>query len=233
LVYLYLYIVYAYLCLNSMSTTKSSSSSIDNENNTEDILVVVPDNVYNSSLDTEMTSEKIYMQLKKKKLTIVNAPKTHTADCWTNFGFPAVVDQDGNIVKKFNNFVACRNCFVTYSFKSNSTTLMNKHNCDTSSTVSSSTNFQNNSQSLKQSKISSYTFKSPQCVKLKECEKNKIKKLQVEWTCTDIRPFSIMDDKGLRALAQELIALGIIIYTNIPSFILLCYYRFKVWKYFC
>jgi len=193
-----------------MSTPKPSSSSNDNENDTGEILVVAPDRVNNSLLDTEMTCEKICQLLKKKKsLIIVNPSKNHTADCWKCFGFPAVVDQNSNIMKQFDTFVACRYCFTTYSFKSNSTSLMNKHKCPNSSTLSSSTNIQNNSQPLKQSKVVSYVSKSPQSVKLKETEKIKIKNLQVEWACSDIRPFSIMDDNGLRSLVQECIALGI------------------------
>jgi hypothetical protein len=174
-----------------MSIEISSSSSIDNEHNTEDILVVAPDKVNNCLLETEMTCEKFHTLLKKKTLIIVNPSKTHTADCWKHFGFPSSLGQDGNVVKKFENSVSCRNCFTTYSFKSNSTSLMNRHKCVNSSSTSSSKTAENNSSSLKQSKIVSYASKSPQAVKLKECEKSKIKKLQVEWVCANIRPFSV------------------------------------------
>jgi hypothetical protein len=51
-----------------MSTTKSFSSSIDDEDNTEEILVIAPHHVNNSSFDTDMTCEKIHMLLKKKRL---------------------------------------------------------------------------------------------------------------------------------------------------------------------
>ncbi|CAF4527343.1 unnamed protein product, partial [Rotaria sp. Silwood2] len=54
-----------------------------------------------------------------------------------------------------------------------------------------------------QSKIASYASNSPQSAKLKECERNKIKNLLVEWVCTDIRPFSIINDNGLHSLVQE------------------------------
>jgi hypothetical protein len=217
-----------------MSTTKSRTSSIDNEDNTGDILVIAPDNVNNSSFDNEMTCEKIQLLLKKKSLTVIKASKTHTAVCWKNFGFPAVIDENGKIVKTFHSFVACRNCFTTYSFKSNSTTIMNKHKCDNSSFLSSSTNSQNNSQSLKQSKISSYSSKTAQSVRLNECEKNKIKKLQVEWVCTDIRPFRSSMIMVYDLLYKNVFHLVFFhVYKYISSFILLCYYRFKIWKYSC
>jgi len=35
-----------------------------------------------------------------------------------------------------------------------------------------------------------------------------IKDLIARWICTDIRPFSIIDDDGLRALIQECVRLG-------------------------
>jgi hypothetical protein len=113
------------------------------------------------------------------------------------------------MVKKFNDFVSCKNCFVTYSFKSNSTSQMNKHKCDDSSSVCSSTSSRNKPQSLEQSKITSYSSKTPQSIKLEECEKYRTKKLLVDWVCTDIRPFSVINDDGLRSLVQECILLGI------------------------
>jgi hypothetical protein len=178
-----------------MSSAKFSSS-IDVEDDAGDVLLIAPDNVNSLPLDTEMTCEKIHTLLNKKALQIINPSKNHTADCWKRFGFPIAVDQNGNVMKKYHNFVSCRSCFITYSFKSNSTSQMNRHKCDNLSSLTSSTNSQKNSQSLKQSKIASYSSNSPQHVKLKECEKNKIKKLPV------------INDNGLRYLIQECISLG-------------------------
>ncbi|CAF5042532.1 unnamed protein product [Rotaria sp. Silwood1] len=125
-----------------MSTTKYLSCSSDKENNAEDIVVITSDNVNNSLLDTEMTCEKIHMLLMKKSLTIADASKHHKADCWQRFGFPAVTNKNGNVIKKFHSFVSCRDCFITYSFKSNSTTLMNRHKCNNSSFSSSVQNME-------------------------------------------------------------------------------------------
>ena len=109
--------------------------------------------------------------LKKKSLTITDASKNYTAGCWKRFGFPAAVNQNGNVIRNFYSFVSCRNCFSTYSFKSNSITLMNKRKCNNSSFSSLVINSQNHSQSFKQSKISSYIPKTVQSIKLKEFEK--------------------------------------------------------------
>ena len=83
-----------------MLTTKSLSCSSDNENNAEKILVNAPDNVNNSLLDTEITYEKVHMLLKKKSLTITDASKNRTAECWKCFGFPAAVNQNGNVIQE-------------------------------------------------------------------------------------------------------------------------------------
>ena len=211
------------------STSSSSSTSVD-----DDVQVILLDSSNNdiaSLTSDEMTCKKIYSLFKNKKrfLTIVDCSKKHTAICWQRFGFPAVLDQNGHVVKIFDKFVSCRLCYTTYSFKSNSTSHMNKHSCNNTPSSTSTTN----SQSLKQSKLVSYTTKTPQTIKLKEHENNKIKNLQAEWICADIRPFSVVNDIGLRSLIQECISLGILFYENIPLFIgLLRFYRFKIWKYF-
>ena len=75
-----------------MFTTKSLSCSSDNENNAEEILVIDPDSVNNSLLNTEMTCEKVHMLLKKKSLTTTETSKSRTADCWKRFEFPAAVN---------------------------------------------------------------------------------------------------------------------------------------------
>ena len=61
----------------------------------------------------------------------------------------AVLDQNGYVVQIFDKFFSCRLCHTTYSFKSNSTSHMNKHSCIN---ISSST-LTTNSQSLKQWKL--------------------------------------------------------------------------------
>ncbi len=44
--------------------------------------------------------------------------------------------------------------------------------------------------------------------KINENDVKEIKDLCVRWICGDIRPFSIVEDSGLRNLAQECIRLG-------------------------
>jgi hypothetical protein len=86
-----------------------------------------------------------------------------------------VVNDNGKVVKMLDHSESCRKCFITYSLESNSTSQMNKHDCEMSSSSSLSTSCQSTVQSLKQSKSDSFTSNSPQSVKLKQIEKNKIK----------------------------------------------------------
>jgi hypothetical protein len=67
---------------NSMFTSKSSSTA-GVEDNSEDILLTVPDTSHTSLFDTEMTCKKIHLLLKgkNKTLTIIDSSKNHNADC--------------------------------------------------------------------------------------------------------------------------------------------------------
>ncbi len=95
-------------------------------------------------------------------------------------------------MKKLNDSISCKTCSMTYSFKPNNTS-------DDSSFICSSTNHQN----------------KPQSVKLEECEKNRAKKLLIEWVCTDIRPFSVINDDDLRSVIQKCMLLDIFL-SDVP-----------------
>jgi hypothetical protein len=51
-----------------MSTAKPSSTSTDVDNETEDILLIDPDNTDESSSSAEMTCKKIHFMLKSRKI---------------------------------------------------------------------------------------------------------------------------------------------------------------------
>ena len=70
-------------------------------------------------LDSEMTCAKIHTFLKNNALTIVSYSKKHASDCWKRFGFPAVIDENGEVMKKFDKFASCQKCFVTYLCQAN------------------------------------------------------------------------------------------------------------------
>ncbi len=77
--------------------------------------------------------------------------------------------QNGIVMSKLTDFVSCKQCFVTYSYNTNSTSQMNKHNCDNSSNQSSIENVPNTS-SYKQTQIVSYSSNRSKSIKLSETE---------------------------------------------------------------
>jgi hypothetical protein len=71
-------------------------------------LLTGSDNFHTSLTSIEMTTEKIHtvLKTKNKTLTIIDCSKNHTVNCWKRFGFPAVANQNGEVVKKFENFIS-------------------------------------------------------------------------------------------------------------------------------
>lgn len=143
------------------------------------------------------------LKTKPNQYIIMENSGKHSSNCWNLFGFPSVVDSNGDS-KRIDGFVSCRKCFTTYSFKSNSTRLMNQHDCEMSKERNKRL-IANGSSSAQRSLSAFYPVQS---VTLKSSETIKIKDLQAEWICQSIRPFSIVEDDGLRRLIQECISIG-------------------------
>ena len=70
------------------------------------------------------------MKQNSTRYVILDNKKAHSSKCWELFGFPAVVESDGELPKIIEKFVTCRKCFSTYSFSSNSTRYLNNHTYD-------------------------------------------------------------------------------------------------------
>jgi hypothetical protein len=51
-------------------------------------------------------------------------------------------------------------------------------------------------------------------IKLSQSELTTVKNLTCSWLCEDMRPFTIVEDKGLRNLLQEFVNLGEFIFSN-------------------
>jgi len=143
------------------------------------------------------------LKTKPGEYIIIENTGKHTSDCWTLFGFPAIVNSNGDL-ERINGFVSCRKCFSTYSFISNSTRLLNQHACEKSN--ERNRKLTGNSTSSTQRSLTA--FYSAQPVSLQASQIKKIKDLQAEWVCHSIRPFSIVEDDGLRRLVQECISIG-------------------------
>lgn len=158
----------------------------------------------------EYSCKQIELLLKRdrERYTIVENKKNRHSKCWDLFGFPAEVHTGDEQPRIIENFVTCRKCFSTYSFVSNSTRLMNSHDCDKtkrSRATYSSPVFSDSSASTQSSLLS---FSTPSKIKINDVQLNKMKNLQARWICQDIRPFAILEDDGFRRIAQELILIG-------------------------
>jgi len=131
------------------------------------------DIIANSStyIASQMTCKKIYTLLSRhdKSIKIIDNSKKHSANCWNQFGFPVLMDQTGIVMAKLTTFVSCKQCFVTYNYNTNSTSQINKHNCDNSSNQSSIENVPNTS-SYKQTQFVSYSSNRSKLIKLSETE---------------------------------------------------------------
>jgi len=164
-----------------------------------------------SSQSNEYTCKKIEMLMKQHghQYIIVDNTKVHSSKCWDLFGFPALVESNGESPKIIEKFVTCRKCFTTYSFNSNSTRLLNNHTCNKSNRArSSSASVESGSSSnYHQTSITSYA--AANVVKFNELKIKRMKDLQAGWICKDIRPFTTIEDNGFRQLAQELVSLGV------------------------
>jgi hypothetical protein len=164
----------------------------------------------NSPLSSPRNSDKftcaqLQLMLKTKPIEYIIIENTgkHISDCWNSFGFPAIVGHNGD-PQRIDGFVSCRKCFATYSFMSNSTRFLNQHDCEVSKEINKRLEAKGTSSA--QRCLTAFYPAKP--VTLKVSEITKIKDLQARWVCQSIRPFSIVEDNGLRRLIQECISIG-------------------------
>ena len=168
-------------------------------------------NAHSSLADSpKYTSKGIEMLMKREshRYVVVENEKCRTSKCWESFGFPAVIESVGEPPKIIEKFVSCRNCFATYSFNSNSTRLLNNHTCDTSNRTRSSSASASSSPSTKYIQTNLSSYRASVAVKINDTQIKRMKDLQSQWICKDIRPFTIIEDEGFRELAQELVSIG-------------------------
>jgi hypothetical protein len=164
------------------------------------------------SSNENYTREKIQHHLKYNKAEYIilnNSNNKNSSVCWRSFGFPAKLDING-VPQKIKNFVSCKNCFTTYSYASNSTTFLNKHNCLSSDRKTNSTLSSSDNTSSSQTLITAYG--QPKTVRLPDSHSKDMKDLLVRWICKDMRPFATVDDDGFRKIAQRCVSIGNLIF---------------------
>lgn len=189
-----------------MSTTAAEEQSLSP-------VVQIP--LSTTSSNENYTRDKIQRLLKFNKTEYVviensNKKNKQSSTCWNLFGFPAKLDSNDTPIK-IDGFVSCMKCFVTYSYISNSTTFLNKHDCNPSYQKPNSTSSSSSSRtsSTSQNLITMYGHTRPKKVQLPESHSKEMKDLISRWICKDMRPFSVVDDIGFREIAQRCISIGI------------------------
>ncbi|CAF3061091.1 unnamed protein product [Rotaria sp. Silwood2] len=186
---------------------------------TSEIVIITSDNLH------EYTTSSLTNLLKEKPddFRIIKKEKA-ISNCWSIFGQPARKNKEDTYVP-IEGFVSCSKCFKTYVHNSNTgTKTLNAHLCvkqflaDSNDTAKENISLledtHNNaiSATLSTSRLSMYSPLNRMGMitrkNLSEKEKAKIKDLSAFWLCGALRPFSIMDDIGLRRLVQECINIG-------------------------
>lgn len=166
----------------------------------------------------EYTREKIQRLLKLNKgqyVVINNSNNKRFSNCWKLFGFPAKIDENGHH-QRIPNLVSCKKCFATYSYISNSTSFLNKHDCHSSrpsKNKTSSPSSRTSSVSHSQRLITDYG--NPKSIRLPETYSTEMKDLITRWVCQDMRPFAVVDDDGFRDVAQRCISIGKSLISNL------------------
>jgi hypothetical protein len=160
-----------------------------------------------SSEPSLYTSERLCHLLKfeKNQYDIINSKATTATGChWSVFGFPAKFNKETNEFERIPGFASCRICKKTFVYGPNSgTSHMKRHSCVTyeaKASTSTPTRSPKGQQTIDKMVVIRKTLTTEQS--------NLIKDLTVRWVCGDIRPISIIDDEGLRALIQECVRLG-------------------------
>jgi len=161
-------------------------------------------------IESPLTSEKVkfLLESENKSYTIIKKESsTSLAEWWSSFGYPAKIGEDGKYYR-IAGFVSCFKCFHTFIYgNSSGTTRLKQHANKWFKTTSSSITFdESNDSTLTQGTLTQHGFKKNS--KLCEKEIDKIKQLSAQWVCHDLRPFCTLEDLGFRALAQELIRIG-------------------------
>lgn len=195
-----------YVCEASSSISDQiiSTSSIGQQSS----VPVVQLSSSTASSNEKYTREKIQHLLKYNKTQYVvldNMNNKKSSICWRSFGFPAKLDSN-DTPKKIEGFVSCKSCFTTYSYISNSTSYLKKHDCQSSDRKPNSTSSSSRTSSTSQSLITAYGH--PKSIRLPDSHAKEMKDLLSRWICKDMRPFAIVDDAGFREIAQRCVSIG-------------------------
>jgi hypothetical protein len=146
------------------------------------------------------------------------------SEVWNIFGEPCKMNEYG-VYSIIDGFASCFLCYATYiNKKDTGTNSLRNHPCfkkykleKTQQETENNTTLQEPTSSTALPSLPTSTFSfNPltkyglvvKTTKLNSHEKTKIKEAAVQWLCQSMRPFSIVNDIGLRNVIQQAISLG-------------------------
>ena len=104
-----------YYVFEKLSSSPDDIIDVTQENNADS------NNVGYTLLNTSKISCKMIYNLlihKDPRVVLVENTK-HTSDCSSQFRYPAIIDDKEAVVTKFDKFVSCKYCFITFSDDNN------------------------------------------------------------------------------------------------------------------
>ena len=166
----------------------------DVESDTENLMPLTTNDTIRVQHDSSnVANEKYYADkierlLKMSKnsrecIIIKNSSHLIKSNVWKAFGFPGKLKADGEY-QLISGFVCCFNCCKKLPFDG-STKYMNKHKCSTSNAPNS------NEKHIYQRTIDKYAGKK---IIIQKQDKEKLKEKMIFWSCSSIKPFTILED---------------------------------------
>jgi hypothetical protein len=132
----------------------------------------------------------------KEYIITKNSSPCIRSDVWNIFGFPTKVQSDGTH-EIITGFVACFDCSKTLLYNG-STKYMIRHKC--------LFNFAARAEQVRcQRAMDEYLSQKPI---IQKRDKKKLTEKFIIWSCSSIRPFSIVEDPGFLDILNEAIRIG-------------------------
>ncbi|CAF1375258.1 unnamed protein product [Rotaria sordida] len=146
---------------------------------------------------TQEIGKLLRMSVKSKQYIVKKNPsQLIKSDAWSKFGFPEK-QRTENVYDIISGFVSCSDCFRTLVYDG-STKYMIKHKCVVAAAAATEPVVHTGT-------MDNYLLKKPV---IQKQDKEKMKENFFIWTCSSIRPFSIIEDPGFIDILNEAIRIG-------------------------
>ncbi|CAF3919288.1 unnamed protein product, partial [Rotaria sp. Silwood1] len=144
----------------------------------------------------------------KKKFRILNNESTKPlASWWRSFGYPAV-QKEKDEFERIPGYISCLKCCHTLLYGPTSGTKRFISHADRCFPLASSCSSGGKGDDPQSTQLKLNQIGFTRKVKLSEKEQNELKHLYANWVCGDLRPYSVVEDKGFKQLAQMFIKIG-------------------------